>query len=93
MPDVIGSFRRNDMTKRAFFIPRIWDDLFFENSPNGRRPQMEARPAEGVGNSDLAHGGAQGFESLNKISDEVGIPVDRLWKLKQSGRSALIETG
>ncbi len=93
MPYVIGSSSRNNMSRRAFTIPGIWDSLFFEDSPNGRSPQVQARPAEGVGDSDLSHGGAQGFESLNKVADKIGIPVDRPGKLKQCGRSAFIETG
>ena len=91
MPDAVRTFRRDNMAGRTFIISRIWDSLFFENSPNGRRPQVQARSAEGVGDSDLSHGGAQGFESLNKVADKIGTPVDRPGKLKQSGRSALIE--
>ena len=91
MPDVVGRFRSNDMSKRAFFIPRIWDSLLFEDSPNSRRPQMQARPAEGVGDSDLSHGGAKAFESLNKISDKIRIPVDWLGKLKQCVQSVFFK--
>ena len=91
MPDMVRTFRRDNMAGRTFIISRIWDSLFFENSPNGRRPQVQARSAEGVGDSDLSHGGAQGFESLNKVADEVGIPVDWLGKLKQCVQSVFFK--
>ena len=93
MPDVVRAPGRNDISRSALIISRIWDSLFFEDSPNGRRPQVQARPAKGVGDSDLSHGRAQGFEALNKISNEIGVPVDRPGKLKQCGRSALIKAG
>ncbi len=76
MPDVVRTPGRNDMSTRTLIISWIRDSLFFEDSPNGRRPQVQARPAEGVGDSDLSHGRAQGFESLNKIANEIRVPVD-----------------
>ena len=76
MPDVVRAPGRNDISRSALIISRIWDSLFFEDSPNGRRPQVQARPAKGVGHSDLSHGGAKGFEPLNNVADEIGIPVN-----------------
>jgi hypothetical protein len=74
-----------------FIISRIRDSFFFEDSANGRCSQVQSRPGEGVGDSSLSHGGAKGFESLNKVANEVGIPVDWLRKLKQCVLSSLIE--
>ena len=93
MPDVVGIFGHNHMAGRIFIISWIRDSLFFEYSPNGRRPQVQTRPAEGVSHSDLSHGGAKGFKSLNNVANEVWIPVDRPGQLKQCGLSALIEAG
>ncbi len=93
MPDVIRHPGRNHMAGRIFIISWIRNSLFFEDSPNGRRSQVQPRPAKGVGDSYLSHGGAQGLEPLNKVAHEIGIPVDRPGKLKQRGLSALIEAG
>ncbi len=93
MPDVIWPPGRNHMAERTFIISWIRDSLFFEDSANGRCLQVQVRSAEGVGDSDLSHGGTQGLEPLYKVADEVRIPVDWPWKLKQCGRPALIEAG
>jgi hypothetical protein len=81
------------MADRAFIISWIRDSFFFEDTPNGCRPEVQARPGEGIGHSDFSHGGAKGFEPLDKVAHEIGIPVDRPGKLKQCGLSALIEAG
>jgi hypothetical protein len=81
------------MAGRTFIISWIRDSFFFEDSANGRSSQVQARPAEGIGNSDLSHGWAKGFEPLNNVANEVGIPVDWPGKLKQCGLSALIKAG
>ena len=93
MPDVVRTSGRYHMAARTFIIFGIRDYLFFKDSPNGRCSQVQARPAEGVGHSNLSHGGAQRFEPLNQVADEIGMPVDRPGKLKQCGRAALIEAG
>ena len=85
MPDVIRLPGSDHTAWGIFIISWIRDSFFFEDSANGRRPQVQARSAEGVGNSDLSHGGAQGLEPLNKVADEIGISVDRTGKLKQCG--------
>ena len=93
MPDVIRLPGRNHMAGRTCIISWIRNSLLFEDSPNSRRPQMQTRLGECVGDSNFSHGGAKGFEPLNKVAHEVGIPVNRPGKLKQCGLSALIKAG
>ena len=92
MPDVVGTAGRNDMAGRDLILPGIRDSLFPEDPPNGRRPQVQPRSAEGIGDPDLSHGGAEDPEPLNKVADEIGIPVDRHGKLQQGVRPFFFDT-
>ena len=93
MPDVIRFPGRDHMAWGIFIISWIRDSFFFEDSANGCCSQVQARSGEGIGDSNLSHGGATGFEPVNNVANEVGIPVNRTGKLKQCGLSALIEAG
>lgn len=86
MPDVVGALGRDDMASRIFSISGIRDSLFPEDSPNGCRPQVQARPAESVGDSDFSHGGGQGLEPPDEVADKIGVPVDRNGQMKQCVR-------
>ncbi len=93
MPDVAGVFGCNDISRSVLIISWLRDSLFFEDPANSRCPQVQARPGKGVGDSYLSHGGAQGFEALNEVAHEIGIPVDWPENLEQGARPALIEAG
>ena len=93
MPDVIGMLGRNDISRNVLIISWLRDSLFFKDTPNGRRPEVQARPGECVSHSNLSHGGAKGFEPLNKVADEIGISVDWLGNLEKGARPTLIEAG
>ncbi len=66
---------------------RLW--LFFQNPSNRRDPQMQSCPAQRLGDLDLAHGGAQDFQTLHDVADEVRELIHRLTQLQQ-GIGALI---
>jgi len=70
MPDMVGMLGGLDASAR-WCMPRVGLWLFFQDPSHRRYPQMQSCPAERLGDLDLAHAGAWGFQTLHDVSYKV----------------------
>jgi hypothetical protein len=83
MPDVAWTLSHDDLGRGLSFPIGAWLVLFIENSSDSRCAQVKSRPAKGVSDPHLPHGGTKSFESPDQVADKVRESVDRLRKLQE----------
>jgi len=82
MPDMVRTLGGHDASaQRRSPRVRLW--RFFQDPSNRRYSQMQSCPAQRLGDFDLAHGGAEGFQTLHEVADEVRELIHRLAQLQQ----------
>ena len=70
MPDMIRPICCYDASgRRRISGFRLW--LFFQDPSNRRDPQVQSCPAQRLGDLDLAHVGALGFQPLHDVADKI----------------------
>jgi len=82
MPNMVGAIGGDDACGRRR-LPRAGQWLFFQDSSHRRYPQMQSCPAQCLGDLDLAHAGAYGFQTLHDVADDVREPIHRLAELQK----------
>ncbi len=74
----------------------IWSRLrcriFAQHPSNRRRAQMQPGPCQRLRDLDLAHGGTEGLQPLDDVSDEIRKAIDGQAHLDQGIRTFLIQT-
>jgi hypothetical protein len=83
MPDVAWTLGRDDLGRESRIIPRTQTMIFLEYSPHSCCAEVQPRPAKGISDSHLPHGGTKRFQAPHKIADKVGELVDRLRELQE----------
>ncbi len=83
MPNMVGMLGRDDAHWRQWSLPRARVLFLLQDPPNRRYAQMQSRPAQRLGSFDLAHGGAQSFQTLDDIADEARKFIHRLAQVQQ----------
>jgi hypothetical protein len=69
-----------------------WRRRFLHDSADRADAEVQACASEQVGNSELAHGGAERLEISNSLANEVGETMDGLCELDERFGSVLVKT-